>query len=69
MKKSKKVALIEHKYFDDLLKLAIADLNGSKGNINSTGIYEFITEYNQEKHNRPELKEKLINGFDVINLE
>lgn len=75
MKKSKKVSLIEHEYFPDLLKLAIADINGSSGLNETTTYYEviysidkFVKEYNIEKENRPALQQKLINGYDVMNL-
>lgn len=75
MKKSKKVSLIENEYFPDLLRLAIADINGSSGLNETTSdfdvIYDidnFIGEYNIEKENRPALRQKLINGYDVMNL-
>lgn len=76
MKKSKKVALIEHEYFTDLIELAIADIKGSSGINNSecedfNVIYEigkFVKDYNKEKENRPVLKQKLVNGFDIMNL-
>ncbi len=75
MKKSKKVNLIENEYFPDLLRLAITDINGSSGLNETTSdfdvIYDidkFIKEYNIEKENRPALQQKLINGYDVMNL-
>lgn len=75
MKKSKKVKLIEHEYFDDLFKLSEADILGSgvryldddKFN-NSKEIINFIKDYEIEKQNRPVLTQKLINGYDVMNL-
>ena len=74
-KKSKKVKLIEHEYFPDLLRLAIADINGSSGLNETTAdfdvIYDidkFVKEYNIEKENRPALQQKLINGYDIMNL-
>jgi len=75
MKKSKKVNLIENEYFPDLLRLAIADINGSSG-LNETttdfdviyDIDKFVKEYNIEKENRPALQQKFINGYDVMNL-
>ena len=75
MKKSKKVKLIEHEYFPDLLKLAIADINGSSGLNDNTSDYEviydiekFVNEYTEEVKNRPALQQKLINGYDIMNL-
>lgn len=75
MKKSKKVTLIEHEYFSDLVELLIADINGSCG-INGTvedfgiifDINNFVKEYTKEKENRPALRQKLIDGYDVMNL-
>lgn len=75
MKKSKKVKLIEHEYFDDLFKLSNADILGSgvrylnddKFN-NSKEIINFIKDYEIEKQNRPALTQKIINGYDVMNL-
>ncbi len=75
MKKSKKVKLIEHKYFPDLLKLMIADINGSSG-INKFNpdytivdtIGKFVEDYKKEVENRPALQQKLINGYDIMNL-
>ncbi len=75
MKKSKKVNLIENEYFPDLLRLAIADINGSSGLNETTAdfdvIYDidkFVKEYNIEKENRPALQQKLINGYDIMSL-
>ena len=75
MKKSKKVSLIEHEYFPDLVRLAIADINGSSGLNETTTDYEviyniekFVNEYTEEVKNRPALQLKLINGYDVMNL-
>lgn len=75
MKKSKKVKLIEHEYFNDLIELLIADISGSYG-MNATSadfkivfdINDFVKEYNIEKENRPALQQKFINGYDVMNL-
>ncbi len=75
MKKSKKVKLIEHEYFNDLIELLIADISGSYG-INASAadfkivfdINDFVKEYNKEKKNRPVLSQKLINGYDIMNL-
>ncbi len=69
MRKSKKVKLIESEYFDDLLELYRADILGSsgKGLEIISNIYEFRFEYINEKINRPILKERLINGYDIIN--
>jgi len=75
MKKSKKVKLIEHEYFTDLFKLSIADIKGS-GVLNlieddfdnAEEINKFIKDYEIEKQNRPVLTQKLINGYDVMNL-
>ncbi len=75
MKKSKKVKLIEHEYFTDLFKLSIADIKGS-GVLNlkeddfdnADEINKFIKDYEIEKQNRPALTQKLINGYDVMNL-
>jgi len=75
MKKSKKVKLIEHEHFSDLMSLAIADIEGSSalnGSINDLKIIynidKFIGEYREEIKNIPILKQKLINGFDIMNL-
>jgi len=82
MKKSKKVALIEHEYFSDLLKLEIADIIGSSGygeKIKSPELIEtdyrvvyeidnFVRDYNIEKENRPALRQKLVTGYDIMNL-
>lgn len=73
MKKSKKIKLVEHECFDDLLQLLRVDILGSSG-INNTHedltelatISEFLIEYEKEMRERPVLKEKLINGYDVI---
>jgi len=75
MKKSKKVKLIEHEYFNDLIELLIADISGSYG-MNATSadfkivfdINDFVKEYNKEKESRPALSQKLINGYDIIEL-
>jgi len=75
MKKSKKVKLIEHEHFNDLIELLIADISGSCG-MNATSadfkivfdIDNFVKEYNKEKEIRPALQQKLINGYDIMNL-
>ena len=75
MKKSKKVKLIEHEYFHDLLKLMIADINGSSGIDEFNPDYtivdiigKFVEDYRKEVENRPALQQKLINGYDIMNL-
>ncbi len=75
MKKSKKVKLIEHEYFPDLLKLMIADINGSYGFNEFKPDYrivdiigKFVEDYKKEVENRPALQQKLINGYDIMNL-
>ena len=75
MKKSKKVSLIENEYFPDLLKLAIADINGSY-RLNETtedfdviyDIDKFVGDYNIEKENRFALRQKIVDGNDILNL-
>ncbi len=74
MKKSKKIKLISNKYFSDLTELLKADILGSSG-LNKTAtdlseiqnVVEFVYEYEIELKERPILKEKLVNGYDVIN--
>lgn len=75
MKKSKKIELVEHEYFNDLVELLRADILGSSG-INKIPedlteisiISEFLKSYEKELKERPVIKEKLINGYDVMNL-
>lgn len=74
MKKSKKIQLITNEYFNDLTELLKADILGSSG-LNKRiedlseiqNIAEFVYEYEIELKERPILKEKLVNGYDVIN--
>lgn len=74
MKKSKKVQLITNPYINDLVELLKVDIMGSSG-INKkiedleevTAIVQFMYEYKIELDERPILKEKLINGYDVMN--
>ncbi len=75
MRKSKKIQLITNEYFNDLIELLRADILGSSG-LNKRiedlseirNIIEFTYEYKEELEERPVLKEKLVNGYDVINV-
>lgn len=77
MRKAKKIRLIQEPYFNQLLELLKADITGSSAirdipedmsTLNA--IYEFIIEYEEELKKKPTIvkKERLITGFDIINL-
>lgn len=70
MKKSKKIKLIQLEYFNDLVELFRSDVLSSSyiGLSIIKDIVNFLTSYELELKRRPVLKEKLVNGYDIIAL-
>ncbi len=77
MRKSKQMRLVQEPYFPNLLELARADIMGSsalKGTYEDLGTLDYIENFiikNEEeikKTNTLITKERLITGFDIINM-